>query len=164
MTLKKVSLVFLILLVYGAIIFLVYLWVNREPESTRRARELQTNYQKWQTQAIGHYRMSVKIICLCEFPNRNTVVVEVKNGNVVSVIDNKGQNISISEGQISGFAHLFTVDGLFTYASDAVSGAYEAHIAYDPQFGFPTDVSVDWDKQILDDEDETTITNFEPLP
>lgn len=164
MTLKKTSLVFLALLAYGVIIFVVYLWVNQEPESTRQARELQTYYQKWRTEAIGHYRMSVNIICLCEVTRNMPIVVEVKNGKIVSVIDNKGENISISEGQISGFAHLFTVDGLFAYGSEAISGAYEAHIEYDPQFGFPDVVGVDWYKQGFDDEDKTTITNFEPLP
>ena len=164
MMLKRTALVSALLLGVGIIIFLVYLVVNEFTGPEWQTRELEINYGKWRAEAITHYRISVEIGCFCEFYNRMPLVVEVLDNKVVSIIDNKGERVSVRDSIRTDYSYLLTVDGIYSYAYDSIARADEVHVDYDPKFAYPTGVGVDWEKDAVDDELGVRITNFEPLP
>jgi len=92
------------------------------------------------------------------------------DGKVVSVFDNKGNLVSIPENpdvsynENAFYAELFTIDGRFCYAKKALLNADDVNIDYDKDIGFPNLISIDWNKQELDDEIGITVSTFETLP
>jgi hypothetical protein len=58
-----------------------------------------------------------------------------------------------------------TIDRIFSELnSDSVQGAERLEITYDPTYGFPSDVVIDFVQEVADDELYLSITGFEPLP
>jgi len=165
MKLKKVFQVTLFFFAFGILILLVYVWVISQP-----TEKINSNYQKWKTSQITHYRFSLKISCFCGFYDDMPVIVEVEDNEVVSVVDNKGNIVSITEnsdGTYNEYAHFadrFTIEGLFAYVRKALQEADEVNIQYDKDFGFPKQIGIDWRKYTVDDEIGLSITNFEVIP
>ena len=48
--------------------------------------------------------------------------------------------------------------------ADLNGAADEVIVKYDQTYGFPTDVTIDFEKQATDDELYLTLSNFEKLP
>ena len=122
----------------------------------------QENQDKWEGQNINHYRFTVAVSCFCPFANV-TVTYEVQNGQVVNQSVQSTPDNPIDEAQVSDFYQSYnTIEKVFDYV-DAIKDADETTIEYDSTYGFPTNISVDWIKQAVDDEMYLTISNFEVL-
>jgi hypothetical protein len=52
------------------------------------------------------------------------------------------------------------LDGLFELIADAIRNAAAVTVAYDPAFGFPTRVDVDWSGQTADDDQRFRVRDF----
>jgi hypothetical protein len=123
----------------------------------------QQNRDKWGRQNIDHYQFTVAISCFCPFANVEATY-EVQTGQVVNQSVESSPDNPVDEAQVSDFYQSYnTIEKVFDYVDKAISEADETTIEYDPTYGFPTDVSVDWIKQAIDDEMYLTISNFEPL-
>ena len=123
----------------------------------------QQNQEKWEGQNIDHYQFTVAVSCFCPFANVE-VTYEVQNGQVVSQSVQSSPDNPVDEAQVSDFYQSYnTIEKVFDYVGEAVRDADETTIEYDPTYGFPTDISIDWIKQAIDDEMYLTISNFEPL-
>lgn len=59
--------------------------------------------------------------------------------------------------------HLVTIDERFKLAKEAILTADKLHIEYHPLYGFPINIQVDWNEQVIDDECSYSITEFKPL-
>jgi uncharacterized protein DUF6174 len=131
-----------------------------------RARE------KWQDAKISHYRFDLFIGCFCVYTQDMPLLVEVKDAQVVSMQYQSGKEIEA--GNLEYFQRFATFDKLFEeiengFASKgsedtAGSKADEVKVTYDETYGFPTQVSIDFIKDAVDDELGLTISNFEKLP
>ncbi|MGB7875337.1 MAG: DUF6174 domain-containing protein [Anaerolineales bacterium] len=123
----------------------------------------QQNQEKWESQNIDHYRFTVAVSCFCPFANVE-VTYEVQNGQVVSQSVQASPDNPVDEAQVSDFYQPYnTIEKVFDYVSGAINDADETTIGYDPTYGFPTNITVDWIKQAIDDEMYLTLSNFEPL-
>jgi hypothetical protein len=126
--------------------------------------EFQKNQDKWEAQDINHYRFTVAVSCFCPFANVE-VTYEVLNGQVVEQSVQSSPDNPVDEVQVSDFYQSYnTIEKVFDYVSGAIKDADETTIEYDPDYGFPTTVSVDWIKEAIDDEMYLTLSNFEALP
>jgi Family of unknown function (DUF6174) len=124
---------------------------------------LQQNQEKWNGQNIGHYRFTVVVSCFCPFAGIE-VTYEVQNGQVVSQSIQAAPDRQIDEALVTDFYQPYnTIEKIFDYVEGANKDADETTIEYDPTYGFPVTVSVDWIKQAVDDEMYLTLSNFEPL-
>ncbi len=124
----------------------------------------QQNQEKWEGQNINHYRFTVAVSCFCPFANVE-VTYEVQNGQVVSQSVHSSPDNPVDEAQVSDFYQSYnTIEKVFDYVDEAVKEADEITIDYDPTYGFPTNISVDWIKLAIDDEMYLTLSNFETLP
>ena len=124
---------------------------------------LQQNQAKWNGQNIDHYRFTVAVSCFCPFANVE-VTYEVQNGQVVNQSVQSSPDNPVDEALVSDFYQPYnTIEKVFDYVDGAIKDADETTIEYDATYGFPTNISVDWIKQAIDDEMYLTISNFETL-
>jgi len=124
--------------------------------------ELARNQDKWRAAAIDHYRFDLSVLCFCPFSAQMPLSVEVMDGKVVSMTYNDGT--PVPESERANFSAYATIDALFAYTEDAVRQADEIQIAYDPAYGFPSRVQIDFVKNAVDDELALGAENFQALP
>jgi hypothetical protein len=130
--------------------------------SARGGSELSRNREKWQAAGIGHYRFDLSVLCFCPFSQQMPLRVEVLDGQVVSMAYNDGT--PVTESDRATFSAYATIDALFAYTGEALRNADEMHISYDPTYGFPSQVQIDFVKNAVDDELALRAENFQALP
>ncbi len=125
--------------------------------------EIQRNQQKWQDAGISHYRYNLFIGCFCVFNEHMPLVVEVQDGKVVSMEYQSGKEIEATSREL--FDQYATIERIFSELETDINGkADEVTVTYDPTYGFPTKVNIDFIKNAVDDEVALTVSNFEKLP
>ena len=125
--------------------------------------EIGQNKDKWQDANISHYRYELYISCFCVFNEDMPLIIEVQDGNVVSMEFQSGKEIDPSLLEL--FDKYATIDRIFAEVEAGLNGAADnVVVKYDPTYGFPTEVTIDVEQQAADDELYLTISNFEALP
>ncbi len=124
--------------------------------------ELSQNREKWRTANISHYRFELSVGCFCPFGQQMPLTIEVQNGQVVSMAYNDGS--IVPENERKSFEQYETIDALFDYTASVIGKADEIKINYNPTYGFPSNVQIDFIKNALDDELWLSVQSFEPLP
>jgi hypothetical protein len=121
--------------------------------------DLEANRAKWQQAGIKNYRYTFQIGCFC---TPDTVVprsIEVRDGKVKSATRADGKTDSAEMKRVYG--DMEYVFGLIERAEGAKSE--KVAVNYDPQFGYPTRISIDYRATMQDDEVSYTVSNFEEL-
>ena len=125
--------------------------------------EIGQNREKWQNANISHYRYNLFVSCFCVFNEDMPLIIEVKDGEVVSMEFQSGKEIDSSLHET--FDKYATIDRFFAELETDINGAADAVTAkYDPTYGFPTEVTIDFVQEATDDELYLTLSNFEALP
>ena len=125
--------------------------------------EIGQNKEKWQDANISHYRYHLSITCFCVFSQDMPLIIEVQDGEVVSMEFQSGNEIDAGSREL--FDKYATIDRLFAELEAGMNGAADEVIAkYDPTYGFPTEVTIDFVKEATDDELYFSLSNFEELP
>ena len=125
--------------------------------------EIEQNREKWQNASISHYRYHLSITCFCVFSQDMPLIIEVQDGEVVSMEFQSGNEIDPSSREL--FEKYATIDRLFAELEADLNGAADEVTAkYDPTYGFPTEVTIDFVKEATDDELYLNLSNFEELP
>ncbi len=102
--------------------------------------ELTKNRAKWDSQHITHYRFQVAP------PDATPMIVEVKDGSLVSVVDIKGITYAVnaSNKTLLDNSNFLTISDLFAYINDTyVRKPASMRVEYDPAMGYPTTIDVD---------------------
>jgi len=131
--------------------------------------DLQLAREKWQDAAISHYRFNVHISCFCVFTENMPLIVEVNDGEVVSMEYSTGNEIDPQLLEL--FDRYVTIDRLF----DGIENGFEVAgsdqgpadkvtVEYDATYGFPTKIDIDFVEDAIDDELYLAISGFEALP
>jgi hypothetical protein len=116
--------------------------------------EFNAAQQRWTAANIQNYQLTLTTQCFCV---GNPAVITVKNGKIDSAFDRR-TGTSLTSMQI---ASLQTVNDLFATARSAyTSGAYSVQATYDTTYGYPTKLSIDWNKQAADDEVTYLVSEF----
>ena len=125
--------------------------------------EIEGNQEKWRDANISHYRFNLSIGCFCVFSQDMPLVIEVMDGKVVSMEYQSGNAIDATSREF--FDKFTTIDWIFSeLEADLAGAADEVTAAYDPTYGFPVDVTIDYVKEAIDDELYLTVSGFEALP
>ena len=124
--------------------------------------ELSQNQQKWQDGNISHYRYNLAISCFCIFTQDMPLIIEVQDGQVVSMEYASGNEIDAANREY--FARFETIDRLFEQLQKDIGGEADEVVAtYNANYGFPEEVKIDYVLEATDDEIWLTISDFEPL-
>lgn len=133
--------------------------------STGGGTELSRNQSKWQDAGITHYRFQLSVGCFCLFRSQMPLTVEVKDGEVVSMIDVNGEAFPLDDPMSDLVMKHATIDRLFSeLGSDPVQKADHLTMSFDPTYGFPVEVAIDYIELAADDELYLSVSAFEPLP
>jgi hypothetical protein len=125
--------------------------------------EFERNRQKWQDAGISHYRYDLFIGCFCVFSQDMPLAIEVQDGEIVSMEYQSGKEIDESNREY--FRSFATIDRLFSELDADLGGeADKVTVTYDSEYGFPTDMSIDFITEAADDELYLTVSGFEALP
>jgi hypothetical protein len=125
--------------------------------------EIQQNREKWQNARIGHYRFNLFVGCFCSFTQDMPLLIEVQDGAIVSMAYQSGKEIDASVRDL--FEKYGTIDRVFAELEKDLAGEADAvTVTYDPAYGFPTDVNIDFIKNAADDELTLSLSNFEKVP
>jgi hypothetical protein len=129
------------------------------PENTSTA-QLQRNKQLWAKQNISNYRFTVRQICFCSMESMQPVNIEVRNGKVTSIVP----AIDALSFNREDFTNHDSIAKLFDVIEDAIAKeAEDLLVTYHPTLGYPTQISIDYDQWMADDEISFTIENLQPL-
>jgi hypothetical protein len=127
--------------------------------------EFDQNKATWDNANISHYRYTLSVSCFCAFMDEMPVTIEVENDQVVSITSVKGTVIDSSNTLVYPAVEPYTtIDAMFEQLKTAQAEAEEITVVYDPTYGYPSSIAIDYIKQAADDELYLTIENFEVLP
>ncbi|HEX9894501.1 MAG TPA: DUF6174 domain-containing protein [Gemmatimonadales bacterium] len=123
--------------------------------------ELDDAWDHWLSLRIVDYRYEVIRSCYCGGPAVGQRVVVVVHDDVVV---NAWYAQTGEELPASALQHLPTVDDLFLIVDDALrTGADELDVRYDPSFGFPRLIEVDYQRHAVDDELTVRADDLRPI-
>ena len=113
------------------------------------AMTLEENRLKWQANATANYRFNFQRGCFCLRDYTREAVVEVAEGAIVAA--------AYADDGVAVEADLNdrydTIDELFALLQQAVvSGAVQIDVEFDPVLGYPTNLYIDQDRRIADEE------------
>ena len=132
--------------------------------STGGGTELSRNQVKWQDANITHYRFQLGVSCFCPVGGLMPMTVEVKDGKVVSIADVNGNDFTATDPMSDFVLQYATIDRVFSeLQSDRIKKADKLTVSYDPTYGFPVEVSIDFIELAVDDELYLSVSAFEPL-
>ena len=131
--------------------------------ATGNQSEIEQNKEKWQDQGISHYRYHLAITCFCIFSQDMPLVIEVQDDKIVSMEYQSGKEIDPANVEL--FEKYATIDRIFAELEAGLNGgADEVIVQYDPTYGFPTEVTLNFETQAADEELYLSLSNFEELP
>jgi hypothetical protein len=126
---------------------------------TAPERKLQAARLKWERTRPAAYTFTVAVYCFCTQEGSGPVIVSVRDGIVES-----RTYVATGAAVAPTYADYFpTIDGLFEVIEDARrEGADEMNVTYDPARGFPVVISIDYVREMADDELTYHATDFQP--
>jgi uncharacterized protein DUF6174 len=134
-----------------------------EPKS-----EVEQARDKWQAADISHYQVNVDVSCFCAFRDEMPLIVEVKDGEVISLKSATGKELNSTNLQY--YERYLTIDKLFSEiekgfkSEGSEDAADKIEVQYDETYGFPTTINIDFVEQAIDDELYITVSDFQKLP
>lgn len=143
-------------------IFLIFLVALLTACGASQRPALVHNRSLWESQAIQHYRFNLTVGCFCPWNALMPLTIEVKNGEIISMVASNGGDIT---PYLDTFRADATIESLFDLVDSAISKrVYSLVVQYDPKYGFPASIVIDPSHMIMDDETGYYVTNFEVLP
>jgi hypothetical protein len=115
--------------------------------STRFVTSLRAARARWASSGIESYELTVRHLCFCGFVE--PVRVKVVDGTIVS-----RTVVSTGEPVPAVYSSYYPdVPGLFAIVEEAANDADELDAAFDPSYGYPAEISIDWIENAVDDEE-----------
>jgi hypothetical protein len=112
------------------------------------ARNLSRSRRMWDASGFSSYNYVVSNNCFCVLGGV-PVEVSVRNGQVISVV--YASNGVPLAPDLASLYH--DVDGLFDLIDDAIrQRAHRVNALYDSQYGYPSDVFIDYQANAIDEE------------
>jgi hypothetical protein len=131
--------------------------------ATEVPSEFESARQKWQEADVSHYRFHLNLSCFCAFAENMPLVIEVQDGEVVSMGYQNGNEIE--DVNLEFFQQYATLERIFEELEKALDGeADQVTVTYHEPNGNPTPADIDFVEQANDDELSITISYFEVLP
>ena len=122
-------------------------------------RDLSRARRTWSSNDIRDYEYVVKRNCFCVLGGV-AVRITVRN-DVVYAREIDGTSVPVPQSMSSLYP---SIHGLFTVIQDAIDArAYELTTEYDYTYGFPTDIWIDYDRRVADEEEGYTLLRFRSL-
>ena len=124
--------------------------------------ELDAKRRQWQAAGIQSYTYRYQRPCACQKEDRSLFAVTVVDGTVAEVIyiqPETGARTPIAKARQHWYP---TIDNLFDQLRDAKAmNAARVEAAYDPRYGYPVRIFVDYDAALTDDDMDVRVSDFQ---
>ncbi|MEH1943795.1 MAG: DUF6174 domain-containing protein [Nostoc sp.] len=125
----------------------------------RAEKRLEFNRRFWNQQNISNYDYTLSNSCFCIGDARGPVVIKVRNGQTSSIT-----SVATGKDVKEYFQNYNTIPKLFDVIQDAIKRkAASLNVRYNARFGYPTQIDIDYNSQIADEERYLTIENFKVI-
>ena len=116
---------------------------------------LEDAVQRWEDAGLESYTMTLRRVCFCLVPDfTGPFEVTVRGGEITSVV---------LEGDAVELDRAETVEDLFDLLEDAYAQRAESvEATFDPTYGYPTNLSIDYEAQLADEEIGYLVSDFRP--
>ncbi|HEU4619168.1 MAG TPA: DUF6174 domain-containing protein [Gammaproteobacteria bacterium] len=136
--------------------------LSSAPSRADATSDLAKSRAAWRAAGIADYEYGYNKYCACHPDNPPETIVTVRDGRVVRVRHRPvGYDREVEAPR--GLEYYWTVDGLFDLVSAALQKHAEVRATYDPALGYPTEIHVDYDRDLIGDEVDLRITRLDRL-
>lgn len=125
--------------------------------------ELSRHRALWQAAAIENYRYAYNKYCACHPDTPPETVVTVRDGKIARVYhlhEDSPREVPARAGSLELY---WTIDGLFDLIESATAAHASVTVRYDETLGYPRQLYIDYDKNLVGDEVDLRLTRFEPM-
>jgi hypothetical protein len=126
------------------------------------AQDLVASRARWAEAGISDYEYSYQRVCECHPEQPADTIVTVRDGKVAAVRYARKdyvEDISLASDRLGWFR---TIDDLFTLLDTATAREAEIRVSFDPRYGYPAAVHIDYVADLVGDEVDLRVTRFEP--
>lgn len=122
------------------------------------SQKLDKMQSQWQSHGLDNYRFQFQWACFCPAEYHEPVWVTVEEGEITSV---KAVDPNF-EAELPDKSEYRTINELFNFIKDGVEkDVYEIQVSYDEAMGYPVSAYIDYEIDILDEEQGFDILKFE---
>ena len=119
---------------------------------------LDTARARWKSAAISSYEYGYNKYCDCHRESPPETVVTVRGGTVAGVRHRPvGTTVEVPAAD-KNLQYYWTVDGLFELIASALARGVQVRAAYDADLGFPREIYIDYDTNLIGDELDLRMT------
>lgn len=124
--------------------------------------QITTHRSQWAENKPTHYSFEAELMCFCPETVRKAVTFEIKDGATVAMRYADGGEIPAELKEL--FTQHSSIDKLFAILQDAAArNASSINVTYDTALGFPTEIAIDYDTKMADEERSFLIRNVRAL-
>ena len=134
------------------------------PAAVHADAQLDVARAKWRAAKLVNYEYGYRKFCECHRDSPPETVVSVRDGKVVNVRHRPAGSTTEVPAAEKNFEYYWTVDGLFELVAAAAERHVEVRAEFDAKLGYPTQIHIDYDKNLIGDELDLTLTGVTPLP
>jgi len=120
-------------------------------------QNLQEAREKWDSLSSPTYTYSFTHLAYIGLIEPYEIVVE-ENAVTDVIISKTGKS---AESEFHDFYTKFTIDGLFDYTQNALDKAYEVRVKFNEEFGYPVSVYIDYDENVIDEEEAFQASDYD---
>ncbi|NNF10895.1 MAG: hypothetical protein HKN74_11470, partial [Acidimicrobiia bacterium] len=132
-----------------------------KPADPTLTRELRDAQQRWESWGWVDYDYLFTRGCFCPREWVGPYAVQVREGEIVGATYNGTDLFDIGSLEIGRYDEIIkTVPAVFAEIERALQEADHIDVSYHPQYGYPTDVYIDWDRATADEEVGYTIAGL----
>ena len=116
---------------------------------------------RWQAAALTSYEYGYQKYCDCHRDNPPETVITVRGGSVAGVRHRPAGTTTEVPGRNPEY--YWTVNGLFELIAAAQARGVQVRAAYDADLGFPREIYIDYDSNLIGDELDVRLTGVTRL-
>ena len=116
----------------------------------------------WDAAALDDYAYTLQYGCFCPPEYTTPVRITVVADAVTSAVYAEDNEPVVAGDPAPEGYNAFTIDGLFDEAERALREADDTTLAFDPTYGYPSTLSIDWQVNAADEEQAYTASDLVP--
>ena len=126
--------------------------------------ELDAARGRWQAAGLASYEYGYHKYCECHRDSPPETVVSVRDGTVVGVRHRPvGSDVEVPAAD-RNLSYYWTVDGLFGVIASALERGAQVRTVYDAALGYPREIYIDYDAELIGDELDLRLTSVTASP
>jgi hypothetical protein len=129
----------------------------------RADADLDNGRALWQRAALTAYEYGYHKFCECHPDSPPETIVSVRNDHVIRVRHRPvGSTVEVPAAD-KNFEFYWTIDGLFALVESAFERGAQTRVKYDSTLGYPSEIYIDYDANMIGDEVDLRLTTVTPL-